>query len=79
MSTLQSYSSSTSIVGFTTTAPLPPQGHQRWTPRDKRHVVAAVCSGFLNLRDACERYTLSMEEFLDWYGQYKPEETHQPH
>ncbi len=75
MSNLHSFSFTPSIGGFATTAPLPPQGHQRWKARDKRNVVTAVCSGFLNLRDACERYTLSMEEFLDWYGQYKTEQS----
>ena len=38
----------------------------RWTIRRKAEVVAAVCNGLLGLEEACERYRLSVEEFLNW-------------
>jgi hypothetical protein len=34
--------------------------------RRKAVVVAAVRSGVLTLEEACERYKLSIEEFLSW-------------
>ena len=48
------------------TASLPPPNTKRWVIRRKAAVVAAVRSGFLTLEDACQRYTLSTEEFLSW-------------
>lgn len=45
---------------------LPPPGTRRWVMRRKAEVVAAVRNGVLSLEDACERYTLSVEEFLSW-------------
>ena len=45
---------------------LPPPGTHRWVMRRKAEVVAAVRNGLLSLEDACERYTLSVEEFLNW-------------
>jgi len=45
---------------------LPPPGTRRWVMRRKAEVVAAVRNGLLSLEDACERYTLSVEEFLNW-------------
>jgi len=47
-------------------ASLPPANTKRWVIRRKAAVVAAVRSGFLTLEDACQRYTLSTEEFLSW-------------
>ena len=47
-------------------ANLPPPGTTRWVPRRKAEVVAAVHSGVLSLHEACERYTLTVEEFLSW-------------
>jgi len=38
----------------------------RWTPRRKGEVVAAVRGGLLTFDEACERYSLSMEELADW-------------
>lgn len=49
-----------------TLADLPPPDTQRWVIRRKAEVVAAVRGGLLTLEEACERYSLSMEEFLAW-------------
>ena len=45
---------------------LPPPNTKRWVIRRKAEVVAAVRGGLLSLNDACERYTLTIEEFLAW-------------
>ncbi len=45
---------------------LPPPGSTRWWPHRKAAVVTAVRGGFLNLDDACNRYALSVEEYLSW-------------
>jgi len=45
---------------------LPPPGIKRWVIRRKAEVVAAVRAGVLSLEEACQRYTLSVEEFLSW-------------
>jgi hypothetical protein len=45
---------------------LPPPDTKRWVIRRKATVVAAVRSGVLTLEEACERYKLSLEEFLSW-------------
>jgi hypothetical protein len=47
-------------------AELPPPELKRWMPRAKAQVVAAVHNGLISLDDACERYALSVEEFLNW-------------
>ncbi len=49
-----------------TIADLPPQGTKRWVIRRKAEVVAAVRGGLLSLEEACNRYTLTVEEFLAW-------------
>src|SRR5690242_6823618 len=49
-----------------TLADLPAPDTQRWVPRRKAEVVAAVRGGLLSLDEACERYSLSVEEFLSW-------------
>ncbi len=49
-----------------TLADLPPQNTQRWVIRRKAEVVAAVGGGLLSLEEACERYSLTVEEFLGW-------------
>ena len=38
----------------------------RWTIWRKAEVVTAVRNGLLGLDEACERYRLSAEEFLNW-------------
>ncbi len=45
---------------------LPPPSTKRWVIRRKAEVVAAVRGGLLTLEEACERYTLTVEEFLTW-------------
>jgi hypothetical protein len=45
---------------------LPPPGTKRWVIRRKAEVVAGVQAGLLSLEEACERYTLTEEEFLSW-------------
>ncbi len=45
---------------------LPPTTTKRWVIRRKAEVVAAVRGGLLTLEEACERYTLTVEEFLGW-------------
>jgi Protein of unknown function (DUF1153) len=45
---------------------LPPPGTKRWVIRRKAEVVAGVRAGIISLEEACQRYTLSVEEFLSW-------------
>ena len=47
-------------------AELPPPGTKRWVIRRKAQVVAGVRCGLLSLEEACQRYTLSVEEFATW-------------
>lgn len=49
-----------------TLADLPSATTSRWVARRKAEVVAAVRGGLLSLDDACDRYKLTMEEFLSW-------------
>ena len=49
-----------------TIADLPPPSTRRWVIRRKAEVVAAVRGGLLSLEEACQRYTLTTEEFLSW-------------
>ena len=49
-----------------TIAELPPPNTRRWVIRRKAEVVAAVRGGLLSLEEACQRYTLTVEEFLAW-------------
>ena len=57
---------------------LPPSYTVRWVPRRKANVVAAVHAGILSMLEACHRYRLSPEEFLDWERQYKAGELTRP-
>jgi hypothetical protein len=45
---------------------LPPPDTKRWVIRRKAAVVAAVRTGAITLEEACNRYHLSVEEFLSW-------------
>ncbi len=45
---------------------LPPANTKRWVIRRKAEVVAAVRNGLIGLDEACARYRLSTEEFLNW-------------
>lgn len=47
-------------------ADLPPPDLKRWVPQRKAEVVAAVRGGLLSLEGACQRYALTVEEFLSW-------------
>jgi hypothetical protein len=49
-----------------TVADLPPPNTKRWVARRKAELVAAVRGGLLSLEEACERYTLTVDEFLSW-------------
>jgi len=49
-----------------TIADLPAPGLRRWVSRRKAVVVAAVRGGLLSLEEACNRYGLTVEEFLSW-------------
>jgi hypothetical protein len=48
---------------------LPPTSTKRWVIRRKAEVVAGVRGGLLSLEEACERYTLSVDEFVTWQMQ----------
>lgn len=45
---------------------LPPTSTKRWVIRRKAEVVAAVRGDLLTLEEACDRYKLTVEEFLSW-------------
>ena len=45
---------------------LPTPGIKRWVTRRKAEVVAAVRGGLLSLEEACDRYKLTVDEFLSW-------------
>lgn len=49
-----------------TVADLPPQDTKRWVIRRKAEVVAAVRGGLLSIEEACDRYKLTVDEFLSW-------------
>ena len=45
---------------------LPPPATTRWVVRRKAEVVAAVNGGLLTVDEVCERYSLTVEEFVGW-------------
>lgn len=45
---------------------LPPENTVRWVIRRKAEVVSAVRNGLIGLDEACEKYRLSVDEFLNW-------------
>ncbi len=49
-----------------TEADLPPPNTKRWVMRRKAEVVAGVRCGLISLEEACQRYTLSVDDFLSW-------------
>jgi hypothetical protein len=49
-----------------TRSDLPSPNTSRWVARRKAEVVAAVNGGMLTIREACERYDLTLEEFASW-------------
>src|SRR3979411_545560 len=48
--------------------PMPklPSPDQRWTVRRKAALIEAVRGGWLAIDDACQRYNLSVDEFVAW-------------
>ena len=49
-----------------TLADLPPANTRRWVIRRKAEVVAAVRGNLISIEEACDRYRLTIEEFLLW-------------
>jgi hypothetical protein len=49
-----------------TLADLPASNTRRWVIMRKAQVVAAVRGGLLSLDDACSRYRLTTDEYLNW-------------
>ncbi len=49
---------------------LPSSNTKRWVIRRKAEVVAGVRAGLISLSEACERYSLSIDEFLLWQRQF---------
>ncbi len=49
-----------------TRADLPTPGTKRWVARRKAEVVAGVRGGLISLKEACQRYELSEDEFESW-------------
>ena len=47
-------------------ADLPPTNTKRWVAKRKAQVVAAVRGGIITIEEACQRYSLSFDEFLIW-------------
>jgi hypothetical protein len=45
---------------------LPSPNTKRWVIRRKAEVVAGVRAGLITIDEACERYSLSIDEFLSW-------------
>lgn len=45
---------------------LPSADTKRWVIRRKAKVVAGVRLGLISLEEACQRYALSVDEFLTW-------------
>ena len=45
---------------------LPPPSTKRWVARRKAEVVAGVRGGLISLKEACQRYNLSKDEFESW-------------
>jgi hypothetical protein len=47
-------------------ADLPDPNTRRWVPSRKAMVIAAVNGGLISMEEACKKYNLSVEEFLEW-------------
>ena len=45
---------------------LPPPDTQRWVISRKAEVVAGIRAGLITIEEACERYSLSIEELHCW-------------
>jgi hypothetical protein len=53
-----------------TLANLPRPPVARWVARRKAEIVASVHGGLLDRNEACERYLITNEEFLEWDRAY---------
>jgi Protein of unknown function (DUF1153) len=51
-------------------AALPPAHSRHWIPKHKQAVVEAVHADLLPLREAMQRYDLSIEEFMTWEREF---------
>ena len=47
-------------------ADLPSPSTKRWVIRRKAEVVSAVRGGLFSLEEVCERYGLTVDEFMEW-------------
>jgi hypothetical protein len=54
-----------------TRANLPPPNTKHWVPHRKAEVVAAVEGGLLSRDEACELYSMTVEEFASWQDAVK--------
>jgi hypothetical protein len=45
---------------------LPPPDAVRWLPKRKAALVRAIEAGSLAIDEACSRYSLSIDELLEW-------------
>ncbi|MDH3640325.1 MAG: DUF1153 domain-containing protein [Gammaproteobacteria bacterium] len=54
-----------------TLASLPATNTKWWVASRKAEVVAAVAGGLLSLEEACSRYRLTVDEFLNWQRSVK--------
>jgi len=74
MSSNNSRSSLKSIMGPRgfpmTLTDLPSPKTKRWVTDRKAEVICAVRGGLLSLEEACRRYTLTIDEFLEWQRGY---------
>ena len=50
---------------------LPPRDTKRWVTKRKAKVVYGVQAGLITLKDACDRYGLTPEEFASWQNLIK--------
>ena len=53
-----------------TLANLPRPPVKRWVARRKAEIVASVHGGLLDRNEACQRYLITNEEFLEWVRSY---------
>ena len=65
---LEILGSSTNDAWADTLGPMPklPSPDRRWTVKRKAALIEAVRGGWLAIDEACQRYNLSVDEFLAW-------------
>jgi Protein of unknown function (DUF1153) len=59
-----------------TLADLPSATHKRWFSHHKEIVVIAVSKGLLTFEEACERYSLTLDEYLAWQRTLESQSAH---